>query len=197
MRPTRLDLWKGFPGYPVDGPVADSRALPWLLYEYKATGELYYDTTESTVQPLNGNPITSSSWNSDYFSGGETATARSSTRVSPPGTTLPILLRWTTPLLIGGSDPIPIESLRLKRIRDGRQDYELLHMLDSLGDPTDAESIAETLLGPPGNGAPSTGDAMHNVFDTTMTAAKVATAGDQLASDILSSLASASRRTSR
>jgi hypothetical protein len=47
---------------------------------------------------------------------------------------------------IGGTKDIPVESMRLKHIRDGREDYEYLHLLDQTGDPADAAFAQETAL---------------------------------------------------
>src|SRR5581483_2367546 len=46
---------------------------------------------------------------------------------------------------VGGADPIPIESIRLKRIRDGREDYELLKLASakSADDATAATQLAQ------------------------------------------------------
>jgi hypothetical protein len=49
--------------------------------------------------------------------------------------------------VIGGRTDIPIESLRLKRIRDGREDYEYLRELRSRGREARARAIAERLIG--------------------------------------------------
>src|SRR5205814_7896009 len=48
-----------------------------------------------------------------------------------------------TPAKIGGSTEIPVESLRLKQIRDGMEDYELLAMAAKLGLGDQAKQIAQ------------------------------------------------------
>ena len=48
---------------------------------------------------------------------------------------------------IGGTHDIPIESMRLKRIRDGREDYELLTALAAQGRGSDAMAIARSTFG--------------------------------------------------
>ena len=45
--------------------------------------------------------------------------------------------------MIGGTREVPIESIRLKRYRDGEEDYELLHYLATeLGKERQAREIA-------------------------------------------------------
>jgi hypothetical protein len=47
---------------------------------------------------------------------------------------------------LGGIHPIPIESIRLKLIRAGHQDYELLRQLADKGAAANAYSIAQGLF---------------------------------------------------
>src|SRR5205807_10116329 len=47
---------------------------------------------------------------------------------------------------IGGQDPIPVESIRLKLIRDGLQDYEYLRFLAAHGRARQARGIAHNLF---------------------------------------------------
>lgn len=56
---------------------------------------------------------------------------------------------------IGGRHGIPIESIRLKRIRDGREDYEYLRILAERGLRPAAMKLVRRLFGPPAV-------AMHN-----------------------------------
>jgi hypothetical protein len=48
--------------------------------------------------------------------------------------------------MVGGTHPIPVESMRLKRIRDGREDYEYLHALAEQGRGSDAMAVARDLF---------------------------------------------------
>ena len=48
---------------------------------------------------------------------------------------------------MGGTHDIPIESIRLKRIRDGREAYEYLHLLDQRGEGSEAMSVVQGLFG--------------------------------------------------
>jgi uncharacterized protein (TIGR03437 family) len=54
-----------------------------------------------------------------------------------------------TPNRIGGTNHIPIESIRLKLIREGMEDYEYLRLLCYLGDCEWAKSTARTLFPAP------------------------------------------------
>ena len=48
---------------------------------------------------------------------------------------------------IGGQHDIPIESIRMKRIRDGREDYEILHQLEANGLRNQALPILTEMTG--------------------------------------------------
>ncbi len=77
-------------------------------------GELYYQTTS----------LLPTAW-TDSFRPAATATARSSTRACRKAAR-------ASPRSAGGKD-IPIDSIRMKRIRDGREDFEYLQMLSGVG----------------------------------------------------------------
>src|SRR5205814_6305010 len=47
---------------------------------------------------------------------------------------------------VGGTHDIPIESIRLKRIRDGREDFEYLHFLATHGIAGKAMRVARGLF---------------------------------------------------
>ena len=65
-------------------------------------------------------------------------------------------LRKGAPVAIGGSHEIPIESIRLKRIRNAREDYEYLRPLERRGRGDEAMDVASGLFGPPSRAARST-----------------------------------------
>ena len=113
--------WTGWPGYAIDAPASQARAMGWLSYVSGARGELYWSTTHSL----------SSAWTNQYDYGDN-----GDGNLFYPGTTD----------IVGGTHPIPIESIRLKRIRDGREDYEYLHILSEQGRSDDAMAIAEQLF---------------------------------------------------
>jgi hypothetical protein len=132
--------WAG--GFQVDGPASQTRALGWLAFTYRLDGLLYYDTVMQLAH----------AWDDQYqFTGNGEGT------LFYPG----------TPDRVGGSEPIPIESIRLKLLRDGLEDYEYLAFLRSHGRGDDAMRIARALFPAP--------------FDTTRTDAQVQAARRELA----------------
>jgi hypothetical protein len=113
--------YDGWPGYAIDEPASQARAMGWLAFITGAAGELYYSTTRAH----------STAWTDQYRSGG-----------NGDGT----LFYPGTPDVVGGTHPIPVESMRLKRIRDGREDYEYLHALAEQGRGSDAMAAASDLF---------------------------------------------------
>lgn len=113
--------FNGWAGYTIDQPASEATAMGWLAYVYRTTGELYYET--SLHLPT--------AWTNQYDFGG-----------NGEGT----LFYPGTPDRIGGTDPIPVESLRLKRIRDGYQAYEYLKYLSGHGKAADATAVATGLF---------------------------------------------------
>jgi hypothetical protein len=105
----------GWPSYGIDQIATEQRAMGWQARAYSLTGELYYETV--AVPDATSNPF-NQGMNGD-------------------GT---LFYRGTTSL-IGGTTPIPLESIRLKRIRDGREDYELLKLAGARS-PADATAVA-------------------------------------------------------
>ena len=95
--------------------------MGFVSYEYGASGELYFDVDYDLK----------TAWTDQYDFGG-----------NGDGT----LFYPGTPARIGGKQDIPIDSIRLKRIRDGREDYEYLHNLDQRGKRSQAMSIARNLF---------------------------------------------------
>jgi MYXO-CTERM domain-containing protein len=110
----------GWPTYAVDSDATRNRAMEWLSFTYDMQGELYYETT---MAYYSGDP-----WvNQTAFGGTGDGT------LFYPG----------TPAKIGGQTEIPVESLRLKGVRDGMEDYELLNLAKSLGLGAEAKAIAQ------------------------------------------------------
>ena len=114
-------LWEGWPGYAIDAPALQARAMGWLSFAYNTTGELYYDTTTKLH----------SAWRDQYEAGGNgdgtlfyPGVPAGRGNVGDSDYALPI----------GGTNPIPVESIRLKRIRDAREDYEYLRILEDAGE---------------------------------------------------------------
>ena len=110
----------GWPTYAVDSDATRNRAMEWMSFSYDMQGELYY---EVTMAFFSGDP-----WvNQTAFGGTGDGT------LFYPG----------TPAKIGGQTEIPVESLRLKGIRDGMEDYELLNLAKKLGLGDQAKAIAQ------------------------------------------------------
>jgi MYXO-CTERM domain-containing protein len=110
----------GWPTYAIDSDATRNRAMEWLSFSYDMQGELYYETT---MAYFNGD-----AWVNQTAFGG-----------SGDGT----LFYPGTPAKIGGSTEIPVESIRLKGIRDGMEDYELLNLAKRLGLGAQALQIAQ------------------------------------------------------
>jgi hypothetical protein len=86
-----------------------NRAQEWLSYKNGISNELYYETTLHL----------DSAWNDQFDFGGN-----GDGNLWYPG----------RPDLIGGTHHVPVESMRMKYIREGIEDYEYLKMLTDLGD---------------------------------------------------------------
>ncbi|MEJ7787025.1 MAG: hypothetical protein WKF96_19665 [Solirubrobacteraceae bacterium] len=115
-------LWQGWPGYVIDQPAAQSRAVSWLAFNYDVSGELYY-RVDQRLQ---------SAWTSSYDFGGH-----GDGTLFYPGTTA----------RIGGATDIPVESIRLKRIREGREDYEYLQRAAAAGRGVEAKQVIAGVFG--------------------------------------------------
>ena len=109
----------GWPTMAVDADATRNRAMEWMSFTYDMSGELYYETTMAYFL---GDPWTSQA----AFGGNGDGT------LFYPGTSAKI----------GGKTEIPVESLRLKEIRDGMEDYELLNLAKSVGAGDQAKAIA-------------------------------------------------------
>jgi hypothetical protein len=116
--------YRGHAGYAIDEPASEARATGWLAFEYGATGELLWRVESQTA----------TAWDDQFSQGG-----------NGDGT----LFYIGTPRRIGGSHPIPIESRRLKLIRDGYEDYEYLRFLARHGRRADAMRVARGLFPSP------------------------------------------------
>jgi hypothetical protein len=113
--------WAGWPSYVIDQPASEQRAMGFVSYEYGASGELYFAVDYDLK----------TAWTDQYDFGG-----------NGDGT----LFYPGTPARIGGQHDIPIDSIRLKRIRDGREDYEYLHILSQRGQGAQAMNVARGLF---------------------------------------------------
>lgn len=113
--------WAGWPSYVIDQPAFEHRAMGFASYRYRTSGELYF-ATDHDLQ---------TAWIDQFSFGG-----------NGDGT----LFYPGTPEMIGGQHDIPVESIRLKRMRDGREDFEYLSILARRGEYAQARRIARELL---------------------------------------------------
>jgi hypothetical protein len=117
-----------WPSYMVDATPVRNRVFQWLAYVYGIEGELYYDSDYCWDTACDGQ---NDPWVSIYAFGGN-----GDGTLFYPGTTAKI----------GGTTPVPVPSIRLALIRDGMEDFELLHALDAAGDAATAKAAAATFI---------------------------------------------------
>ncbi|MDR0966828.1 MAG: DUF4091 domain-containing protein [Myxococcales bacterium] len=111
-----------WPSYMVDVSAAKNRLMQWTIWRNRISGELYYETALA----FSANP-----WSSVFeYSGNGDGT------LFYPG----------TPARIGGEGHVPVASIRLKMIREGIEDFEYLHLLDTLGARDFAESVVAEVM---------------------------------------------------
>ena len=116
---------KGWPTVMVDLPAISTRIFEWLTYAYRTSGELYYETvfqypySYKVVKGAGGKeakvPDRNPFENVYYFGGHGDG----------------VLFYPGKPDYIGGTKHIPIESIRLKLIREGMEDYEYLKLAEA------------------------------------------------------------------
>jgi hypothetical protein len=114
----------GWPSYMIDAPGAANRVMQWVAWKFQVEGELYYSMNEAYGQ--NNDP-----WENIRLSGG-----------NGDGT----LFYPGRPDRIGGHTDIPIESIRLKLIREGMEDYEYLALLARLDGRQAADQYADRIV---------------------------------------------------
>ena len=117
----------GWPTYIIDASGAANRVMQWVAWKYRMEGELYYSMNEAYRQ--DNDP-----WvNIRLFGGNGDGT------LFYPG----------RPDRIGGRSDIPIESIRLKLIREGMEDYEYLALLAKLDGRLSADQYADQIVKAP------------------------------------------------
>jgi hypothetical protein len=122
QRAAMLAEFRGWPGYVVDRPGTAARAVPLLGFRRGLRGELYYDM----LQAWSGDP-----WRDvRAFAGNGDGT----------------LLYPGHPATLGGKRPFPVESIRLKIIRDGLEDVELFTLARAAGEGVLADRLLSRLV---------------------------------------------------
>jgi hypothetical protein len=114
------DYFTGWPGYMIDDAPIRNRIMEWMTWKYRIGGELYFNTVEAYSDKKDP-------WADVHLFGG-----------NGDGT----LFYPGRPDVIGGNSNIPIESIRLKLIREGLEDYEYLIQLAKL---KGSKAVADTL----------------------------------------------------
>lgn len=122
-------VYDGWPGYAIDAPASQARAMGWLTFLYGASGELYYNTTQSLRTATTSQYAYGGNGDGNLFYAG-----------TPAG--------GSGKIEVGGLKPIPVESIRLKRIRDGREDFEYLRLLAEDGKVAVALDAVRDVFGP-------------------------------------------------
>ncbi|MCA9598467.1 MAG: DUF4091 domain-containing protein [Myxococcales bacterium] len=139
---TTSSYFTGWPNRVIDSSAVQNRAFPWIAFELDLTGELYFETTYqlTTAWDANGQCAFSGHGDGTLFYPGK-------------------------PSVIGGTTDVPVESIRMKMIREGMEDYEYL-TLAAQKDAAQAKAIAQTLF--------------PHAYECDQTPAAVASARDQL-----------------
>jgi hypothetical protein len=121
-RERMLREFAGWPGYEIDRPGTAARAVPLLGVRRGLSGELHYDMLHGWI----GDP-----WRDPRaFAGNGDGT----------------LLYPGLPEALGGTRPFPVESIRLKIIRDALEDVELLAMARAAGEGKLADRVLARLV---------------------------------------------------
>jgi len=97
----------GWPSYVIDHSAINNRIMSWMSYLYDIQGELYW----STNYAMQGKDP----WHDIYY-----FTGNGDGTFFYPG----------TPDIIGGSNHIPVSSIRFKQVRDGIEDREYMKLAE-------------------------------------------------------------------
>lgn len=123
-------FWTGWAGYGIDQPATAARAMGWHGVRFGLTGEHYWAGTHGFAQSWNACTGVKPT-NCLYTVGGESG-------MNGDG----LLFYAPNAAKVGGATPIPVESIRLKRFRDGREDNDLLGIAARAGRSADVAALA-------------------------------------------------------
>ena len=122
LRARMRRAFRGWPGYEIDRPGTAARAVAWLAFRRGLSGELYYDMLQR--------------WTADPWADVRAFAGNGDGTLLYPG----------LPAALGGSRPFPVESIRLKVIREGLEDLELLRLASASGLEAEAQAAAARLV---------------------------------------------------
>lgn len=153
--------YSGWPSYAIDQLPGEARAMAWQVFNHRATGEYYYEISKHL----------DTAFTNQYEDGGQ----GDGTLIYPGKTSR-----------IGGATDTVLESIRLKQIREGREDYEYLAHLSATGRDAQARSIAGYYSGAEGpygsagglQGAMNDSSRSQQAYDQARAALEALTAGD-------------------
>jgi hypothetical protein len=120
-----------WPSYMADASPMRNRVFQWMAYLFNVSGELYYASDLCFAQACGPSNNTTDPLQSIYSFGGN-----GDGTLYYPGRTN----------AIGGTHHIPLSSIRFELIREGMEDYELLHLLDGGGDAAFAQQQAKSFI---------------------------------------------------
>lgn len=130
--------YNGNPQYMVEYSAMHNRIFPWMTFKYDVRGELYYATTATfKTNPWASILLYGGNGDGTFFYPGVPNTVTANLPGGGRGANTPS---------IGGTRHIPVESIRLKMIREGYEDYEYLKMLADLGDKNYAQSRVNDIV---------------------------------------------------
>jgi hypothetical protein len=115
VRASMLREFAGWPGYAIDLPATAARAVPLLGFGRGLKGELYYDMLHA--------------WTGDPWQDPRAFAGNGDGTLLYPG----------RPAELGGTRPFPVESIRLKTVRDALEDVELFRLARAAGEAALAE----------------------------------------------------------
>jgi hypothetical protein len=140
--------YNGYPQYSVDYQGIYTRIFAWMLFKYDIQGEeLWSTTSEHSKDPwyILWSTVFGGNGDGNFLYPGVPNTTAAGL---PYASTFNNVTTWRgnhTPS-IGGIHNIPIESIRLKMIREGYEDYEYFKLLKDLGDDAFAKNETSNLV---------------------------------------------------
>lgn len=121
-RASMMREFTGWPGYEIDRPGTAARAVPLLGVRRGLKGELYYDMLQA--------------WSGDPWSEVRAFAGNGDGTLLYPG----------LPEALGGTHPFPVESIRLKIVRDALEDAELVAIARAAGEGRLADGLLARLV---------------------------------------------------